>query len=227
MEMLNKVALYAHIAAGFTALIVGLIPMFSEKGGKTHRLAGKIFTICMLVVSFSAVWLVMFKGSSLFLFFIAILTFQSIYFGNRLVQMKGNIQAKWYDWLVAGVGFAAGLAMFYFAVKTLTTGSGVQLVSILFFIFGIGLTVVGWRDVQLLRFPERDKFGKHAWFFGHLVRMMTAYIATLTAFFVVNVSHVSQNFYFDLAAWILPGVVLGGGVTRQMVINWRKKFKMA
>ena len=66
MQTFNQIALWAHIAAGFTALLVGSIPIFVEKGNRLHRQSGLVFYWAMAFVSVSAFWLVAFKNANPF-----------------------------------------------------------------------------------------------------------------------------------------------------------------
>lgn len=47
--------LFMHIAGGTVALVSGLVAMLTEKGGKAHRLAGKIYFGGMTAVFVGAV----------------------------------------------------------------------------------------------------------------------------------------------------------------------------
>ena len=43
MELLIEPLRWIHVAAGFTSLTAYWIPVFTRKGGKNHRLYGKVF----------------------------------------------------------------------------------------------------------------------------------------------------------------------------------------
>ena len=63
------------------------------------------------------------------------------------------------------------------------------------------------------------------WFFGHLSRMLGAYIATWTAFVVVNFHHLGLPPSFGILAWLLPGFLGGFGIARWTRL-YLAKFKM-
>ncbi len=62
------------------------------------------------------------------------------------------------------------------------------------------------------------KDGKQHWFFAHLTRMCAAYIATTTAFVVVNV-----NFLPQLVVWLGPTVIGSAGITYWTIV-YKQKF---
>ncbi|MEM7583933.1 MAG: hypothetical protein AAF560_11170, partial [Acidobacteriota bacterium] len=54
MELLREILRWAHIILGFTGLVAFWFPVFSRKGGKLHRAAGKVFVYCGYGVAGSA-----------------------------------------------------------------------------------------------------------------------------------------------------------------------------
>jgi len=57
LHALTVLAFALHIGGGFVALIAGTIAIFASKGGPTHRRAGKLFFIAMLVMATFAIYL--------------------------------------------------------------------------------------------------------------------------------------------------------------------------
>ena len=83
--------LIIHIATGCTALLVGLIPMFSKKGSRLHNRAGLIYVYCMIVVAVSALLLCVLqplKMMRIFLTGIAIFSFYLSMTGWRATKQK-------------------------------------------------------------------------------------------------------------------------------------------
>ena len=58
------------------------------------------------------------------------------------------------------------------------------------------------------------------WFQNHISRMGGSYIATVTAFLVVN----NPPYVPGLVAWIAPGVI-GGFIISRVRISYHKKYK--
>ncbi len=93
-------SLILHVVAGFVALITLWVPLFLRKGSKGHRVTGWIFTNSMFIISGTALHLALYRiwfdptltteqfSSSIFLIFIAILSFSSAVYGLRVLRFK-------------------------------------------------------------------------------------------------------------------------------------------
>ena len=53
---------------------------------------------------------------------------------------------------------------------------------------------------------------RDSWWYEHMVNMLTACIATVTAFLVVNISRLGLQEY-SLYVWLAPGVLGGVGIS--------------
>lgn len=92
--------LFLHIAAGFSALFLLWIPLFTKKGGKVHNRFGWLFVIAMTIVSVSAASLAVIRiffqpdtspermAFSTFLLFISLLSATTAYYGIRVLRFK-------------------------------------------------------------------------------------------------------------------------------------------
>jgi uncharacterized membrane protein len=90
----------AHAIAGILALISLVIPMLSKKGGKLHVRMGWFYTGAMIFIGLSAFiitpWRIFFdpsknfnsENSSIFLFYIALLTLAAISYGLTCLKQK-------------------------------------------------------------------------------------------------------------------------------------------
>ncbi|MEI7670194.1 MAG: DUF2306 domain-containing protein [Pseudomonadota bacterium] len=170
---LYKPFLYVHITGGTTALICGLIAILTTKGMKVHRMAGKIYFYAMIIVAACAIVLSSIKPNP-FLFSIAIFALYMTYTGYRSVKNKKFI-AQWYDWLLLILNMLTSLWMI----------SNFELVLA---VFGTINLVMCIRDFQVYRKGESYiQQHKLHWLLNHISRMIGAYIATVTAFLVVNI----------------------------------------
>lgn len=216
METLLHYVLYLHILAGFTALIVGLIPMFSKKGGNAHILWGKVYFWAMFLVALTA--LLRFKPEVrlVFLGCIAVFSFYNTFTGVRLIKLKKSLtQAGWQDWLGAYMALGCSLLMGAYAVYVVMA-YGNMFFGILFTVFGLFCMLLAVTD--LLIFSGKKNVEKLHWFYGHISRMGGSYIATVTAFLVVN----NKGIVPDLIAWIAPGVI-GGIIIRRVREAYKKR----
>lgn len=226
MSIFVKIMLFIHIAAGFLALLVGVVPMVTKKGNRLHKVTGLIFYWCMAIICLTAVYLVFFKPSTLFLLFIAILSFYFCFTGRRILRMKKpHAQFTRTDHIAAYGALGASLMMAGLGVQAvvnwLNTGN-LSMFGILYFFFAGILFSNARYDVLLLRHPEKARNGKMEWFYGHITRMSGSYIATITAFATVNTRYLpTHHFLIDLAAWTLPGII--GGILIGRTIRYYKE----
>ncbi|MGV3559753.1 DUF2306 domain-containing protein [Larkinella arboricola] len=226
MTLLLKTMLIVHIAAGFLALLAGLVPMIAKKGTRLHKLTGLLFYWCMALVCLTAVYLVFFKPSTVFLLFIAILSFYFCFTGRRILRLK-KTQNRFTvtDRIAAYLALGASVAMAGLGVQAvigwLTTGN-LSIFGLLYFFFAGILFSNARYDVRLIRHPEKARDGKMEWFYGHISRMAGSYIATATAFATVNTRFLPNHHYLiDIAAWTLPGII--GGMLIGRTIRYYKE----
>jgi len=209
-----------HVFAGFTALLVGLVPMFTAKGSSRHVQSGKVYFWAMFGVFLTSSAMFFFKPDRLlFLFLIGIFSFYLTFTGSRAVRYKKRgSQVAPLDWAVAGVVSVAGLVMLGMGVWCFykgSTGGG-----ILYSVFGGICASNAIRDLfSFHRF--QNNIGTHdpnAWLYQHISRMGGSYIATFTAFCVVN------NFFLpNLVVWLAPAIIGGYLISR----NIRKRRQEA
>ncbi|MFC5411306.1 DUF2306 domain-containing protein [Larkinella bovis] len=228
MNLLVKLTLMLHIAAGFLALFVGLVPMLTKKGNRLHTVSGRIFYWCMGAVCLTAIYLVFFKPSTVFLLFIALLSFYFCFTGRRILRLKkSKVPFSRTDQVVAYLALGSSLVMAGLGVQAVmhwfSTGT-LSVFGLLYFFFA-GLLFANARyDIILFRHPEKARNGKMEWFYGHITRMSGSYIATVTAFMTVNTRFLPvHHFLVDLAAWTLPGLI--GGILIGRTIRYYKEKK--
>lgn len=182
METLYTVFLIIHIVTGYLALSAGITAIIARKGQTVHRKAGRIFVISMLGVGASALSMSLMKGNQ-FLLHIGIFTMYQVYGGWRALRQR-DLRANFLDWTIATVGLGNGAVMLF-------TGN------IVLMVFGGISVLLGTGDLRThLRVLRGKETHRLAWLRKHIGMMMGAFIATVTAFIVVNVSGVKP-------AWVL------------------------
>lgn len=224
MKTLIISLLVIHIITGFTALLVGLVPMFSKKGSRLHNRAGLVYVYCMITVAITALLLCVlqpFKMMRLFLTGIAIFSFYLSMTGWRATkQKKGEIRT--FDRSLTYATIAVSIAMVGFGVYLLVS-NGPSFFPILFSFFGALTFVFAGRDIQFMNKPTE----KMHWFFQHFTRMGGSYIATFTAALVTNIGRVlpaDAPAWSATASWIAPAL-LGGMLIGRTVRYYKKKFE--
>ena len=211
---MRDLLLILHIVAGFTALISGLIPMLSKKGGPLHNRGGRIYFIAMTLVFFTAVPLSILK-SNFFLFSVGILSYYAAFTGFRLPKRK-DLGFYTIDKAAAIVTLITSLGMIAYAVNALISGdSGIGIV---LGVFGIICFFMSFADTALLVGWRSRPENKHHWLFSHIGRMGGSYIAAFTAFTVTNL-----EFIPSMIGWLGP-TVIGTAFISAATRKYRKKF---
>ena len=219
-----KTILLIHVVFGFSALATGIVPMIARKGGKVHKFWGNIYYWSMFGVFSTTLMLFALRPGQLKLQFflcIAILSFYLTFSGDRVLKMKKNAtQATLYDRLAAAVALTCGLAMLVYAGYAIIVLQN-YFITILFTVFGLGLTTNARKDWQL--FTGTIPSEKMHWYFGHISKIMGAYIATVTAFCVNMTRYLpaDASVYLQLIPWLSPGLFLGIGTS--YYIKWQRE----
>lgn len=223
MKTLIVALLIIHITTGVTALLVGLIPMFSKKGGRLHNRAGVVYVYCMVTVAVSALLLCglqPFKMMRLFLTGIAIFSFYLSITGWRATKQKKTGPTT-LDQLLTYLTVFVSVAMVGFGVY-LMSQPGHVFFPTLFTFFGILTGVFAGRDYRLIGRPTE----KMHWFFQHVTRMGGSYIATFTAALVTNTERILPAHAPEWEAtigWIAPSLI-GGLLIGRTVRYYKRKF---
>jgi uncharacterized membrane protein len=201
MDIFYKTLLYTHIISGGIALVCGSIAMLTKKGQKAHRTSGKIFFYSMLLVCFSAIGIAIFKDLS-FLLMVGIFALFQNYFGLRAIKNK---QLR-YDTI--------DIVM----LLTACINSIFMLISIkpVLMVFGIISAFLCFGQIKIyVATLKKTEIPKSLWLRQHIGMMMGAYIATLTAFLVVNVKNVEPGWLI----WLAPTAILV-----PLMLYWTKKY---
>lgn len=190
MKWIETSLLVIHIIAGFSALAVGTSILIVKKGNELHRKLGLLFFYAMATVGISAVIMSTYRDS-LFLFCIGIFSLFQIHFGKQSIQNK-SLKPTFFDHIVTLIGIANGIVM-------------VMQGNVVLLVFGIiqlqlCFTVV-WTAIKLAR---KEKIHPKAWLRQHIGMMMGSYIATFTAFMVVNLNDVQPQWI----VWLGPTALL-------------------
>lgn len=207
ISLFLDIFLYLHIFAGFLALANGLVALIVEKGAWTHRIAGRIFFTSMIVVALSALVISIAKNNH-FLLAVSVFSFYMNYIGYRALKNK-EITYQWFDWVVAVI--AAAIAVFMFL--TFTT---------VLIVFGTLLLLLLYRNTSTQFFrEERIKEEQKKRIIVHIRNMAGAYIATSTAFLVVNINFVKPGWI----VWLLP-TAIGTPIIIYYTRLWKKKLRL-
>lgn len=198
MSLFIKAFLIVHAIAGTVALLAGPVAMLTKKGGYLHRLSGRYYIYSMMVVFVTAV-VVAYLKSLTFLFMVAFFSSYLVLSGYRALrwkQLSTNRRVAPIDWFIQiGAGLTAAVLLVWGGYQV-AMGSLFGSVGL---IFGAIALLRVWQTITKFKTPPDDKA---YWLYSHIIGMSGGYIATLTAFLVVNV-----HFLPSVVIWLLPTVV--------------------
>jgi len=188
MELIYKSALVLHVASGFTALLIGLTILILKKGQKVHKLLGMIFFISMLGVSLSALF-VSFLKYNVFLFHIGIFALYQNFSGFRATRNK-SLKPAVIDWTMLSISAVNSVMMIY-------------TLNIVLVVFGAISASLVFGELRIyIAHLRNHEVPKLQWLTQHIGMMIGTYIATFTAFVVVNIKNMNPYWL----PWILPTV---------------------
>jgi uncharacterized membrane protein len=178
----EELTLWAHIAAGFLALLAGAGAMATEKGGGRHRRTGRGFLYAMAAVSGASLALYAFGPGfwRLFLSCVAVFSFYFAFSGYRVLSRKRPADdPQTVDWAALGALALASVGMLVLGGQLYRDGASFATVILVFGAIGGAFSVGDLRGFR--RSTERG-----AWVSQHVIRMGAAYIAAVSAFSAVN-----------------------------------------
>lgn len=193
-----------HIAGGVLALLSGgvAIGVQAVKGPhRAHVLAGRCFVAGMIILIAAALPLSVIISSPL-LFLIGIFSGYLMLVGWRLARNRAGA-AEPVDRILDCAMLAGSLAMIVVGILTWSDQGVVLLV------FGVlGIPLAGGHLLVLRKGPIRGRLRIG----NHLQFMIAAFIATVTAFLVVNG-------VFGILDWFLPTVLL-----TPVIVLWKRRI---
>lgn len=204
-----RILLIIHIICGSLSLLLGTYILATKKGDKKHKIIGNTYFVAMLttaVVAFPMSYL----HTNYFLFIISVFTSYMLLSGKRYINKKTAADVFWMDWLLT-------IIMLIFAVLFIGLGISTILRSnffgIVFIVFGsIGLLFVYQDYINFNGRSSARNFGLTT----HLQRMIGSYVASATAFLVVN-----NKILPGIIAWLLPTLII-----TPLIIKWTRKYKV-
>jgi len=209
MPTIETWSLWVHIAAGTVAVFAGVVALLTEKGGRRHRGAGKIFLGSMAVVVATVFVLVLTDTTTfrIVLTLVAVFSGYLAFSGYRVLARKRSPgSAHTVDWLAAGSVVLACLALGGWGASRALGGDSFGIVMAVFGVIGVAY---GGLEIRQFRSGSAGE-----WLVGHLQRMIAAYIATVSAVSAVNLTPV-----LGIGAWLWPTVA-----GTPLIYYWSKRY---
>jgi len=216
METLIVTLRWIHIVAGTLALGLAPAAMLTVKGGRAHRRWGKIYFWSMAVVAATAVILGLWRPK-IFLALLAVFSFYLAFSAYRALFRKRPAPGQGpraIDWAAALVTFSASAALVVLGL--LQPGPSWKRVGFVPVVFGALGIVLSGLDVWKFARPPADK---NAWWFDHMGGMLGSYIATVSAFSVVNFT-----FLPTAVRWLWP-TAIGIPLITLWIIYYKIRFR--
>ena len=224
LEILERFLVVIHVAAGITALIMAPIAMIVHKGGPAHRRWGNVYYGAMLTIFLSALALLVFRPN-FFLLIISILSFYTAFTGKRVLRRKrpqrGEV-AGWLDWTAAWIALVAGISFIGWGsliVFGLLTASMPTAFAGLGIFFGLAIAQAAYSDLRSFKQTPVDK---NWWWYYHMNRILSSYLAAVTAFAVQNIGRYLPA-EWQWVVWAAPGLI-GGYFIGRWINHYRVKF---
>lgn len=213
--------LWVHIISGTISLTTGSIVMIGRKGDARHKKLGKLFFYALVAGAISAIGLAVVRFNP-FLIAIGIFTLYLSLGGFRSIQRfqsKEHIQITRLDYAIS---LSMLFAALFFAVIGIQKVFLPDIFGWVYIFFALISLLFLLKDLQRFRVLSLDK---NLWLLDHIRRMSGAYVATLTAFLVVNASSIPLPIPL-FVYWILPTLILFP-IIRRWVKKHKKKAKPA
>jgi uncharacterized membrane protein len=220
-----RILLALHIACGVVAFVCAPVALATAKGGRTHRRFGKIYFWGMAGVGVTALILSL-ALPIYFLAMVSVFSFYSAFAAYRVLYLKDmykGARPKAVDWLAAVVtalssallflmGFLQPVLMHVGVVRI--AGHAVSIVSVVFGFIGMRM---GLSSIHGFLKPSGEKM---FWWFDHMQGMIASYIAAMTAFSAVNLTH-----WFGPVWWVwLWPTIIGVPAIAIWTAYYKKKF---
>jgi len=220
-----RVLLTLHISCGVVGFVCAPVALATAKGAKVHRRFGKIYFWAMAGVAVTAL-ILSFALPVYFLAMVAVFSFYSAFAAYRVLYLKDmykGARPKAVDWMAAVVTVLSSLLLFLMGFLrpelmqvgvVRIAGHTVSIVSIIFGIIGMRM---GLGSIHGFIKPSGEKM---FWWFGHMQGMIASYIAAMTAFSAVNLTH-----WFGAAWWVwLWPTIVGAPAIGVWTAYYKKKF---
>lgn len=216
METIFRIFLTIHIIGGGLGLLSGILNMIAKKGDSRHRIVGNIFFFSMLTAGLSSLVLSTINPS-LFMFMVGIFTVYMVGTGKRYLHLKMLNQKqkpKIIDWSLTIGMMLAGILFMGLGVLSLLKSN----------LFGLVFITFGFLGLLFVRHDFKNYTGKshllNYWLSEHLQRMIGAFIASTTAFLVVNAKYLPESIPLILY-WLLPTIIF-----TPLIIKWANKYEV-
>lgn len=243
MALTYKLLLYVHVVIGFISLLLFWIPVVSRKGSPIHKRFGKWFANAMYTVAGSAFFMSLMliaqplaskysdtsltaeqlskaiynsQQTGLLLLALSMLVLCNIRHGLLSLKAKHNhsLMRQPSHLLLNSLLLINGLNL---AIAANADSGPI----VLFYIFA---ALCSFTAIGNLRYSLKQRVSPMDWKIAHMNSMISAGIASYTAFFVIGGNQFLAEFLpgaWSMVPWIAPGVI-GGICIAMLSIKYRR-----
>ncbi len=212
------IALRTHAVSGAVALVIAPLAMVAAKGGRWHRIWGKVYFYAMAMVCLTAILMAVMDPNDLWLALIAVFSFHMVASGYRSLYLKKlheGLRPDRTDLTLHGIAGILNGGLLIWGLSHLLMGVKDPR-AYLYTLFGaIGMFMV----FRYLNRFYRRRNDRREWFYGHMTGFLGGYIATLSAFSAVNLNWIEPSWL----RWTWP-TILGAPLIAVWTGYYRKKF---
>lgn len=180
-KLIFSPALAVHITVGFMLVAVGLVPILSRKGARLHRWSGRLFAALMSVL-LAAAWIMTLLRFNAYFAALSATASITLFSGVRVLRRKRpdldpHQRARPLDWIATLSVLAIGAWVLLLVAQGRTGGKAAVSTALVYGAFTYG----GWDLWRFLR-PTAPPFTPCLWRYEHVVKMLSAYGAVISAF---------------------------------------------
>lgn len=206
MPVLDWSLQLTHLTGVMVALLIGLLPLATTKGSKTHREAGQIYLVCSLLV-FALGIVIAWRQATLLLFCFHGFFAYMLLSGWRALYRPAR--PTWVDWGILGILLAVTLAVATFALRQPDPRA-----ALCFALFALGSLGMVGHEARDLWTPSRLKSG---WLNRHVAGM----VGSLVAHFAV----IAGSFLPTHWQWALPVTLALLATAIALRHRWRREAR--
>lgn len=173
--------LAVHIVTGLGAVLIGIAPVLSRKGGRIHRLTGRIFAVLMAIL-LAAAWAMTALKMNAYLLALSASATLTLFSGLRVLgrkrpDLRRSDRAQALDWGVTLAIAGVGLLVLWQVLTSRNVGPAAISMALVYGALGMS----SWDVWRFLR-PTDWPFSPELWRYEHLWKMLGAWSAVLSAF---------------------------------------------
>lgn len=199
-ESFFNALLALHILGGTVGLICGTLVFSLRKGNKPHRILGKIFIPGMLIAGFTSLFMAVIHPNT-FLFMVGIFTIYLVGTGARAISTKRPLANQPLDRLLQLGMVISGLSLGYLGTMGVVNGNNFGIVYMVFATIGLLMVMQDFKSSRITN-PDKKAFLRL-----HLQRLGGGFIASATAFLVVNFRNL-PDWLPVWVLWLLPTLII-------------------